>query len=173
MGFLQEQVSTALPWYAVYTNSRHEKRVASLLESREIDCFLPIYKTVRKWQDRRKEVELPLFPGYLFVRMETHARLKVVTVPGLVRIVGFDGRPAPIEESVIESLRTGAWQANRVEPHPYLKIGRRVRVRYGPLQGMQGILVRRKDRFRLVLSIDLIMRSVSVEVDEEDVESLS
>ena len=164
------QTGHAPLWYAIYTSSRHEKRVADLLTNREINCYLPLYRSVRRWQDRRKEVDLPLFPGYLFVQIPLTSRLQVVTVPGVVQIVSFDGKPAPVAESEIESLRLGLSKANGIEPHPYLKVGRRVRVRCGPLTGMQGILIRRKERFRLVLSIDLIMRSVSVELDEADVE---
>jgi len=159
-------------WYAVYTNARHEKRVTEYLGGRLVECYLPSYKSVRRWQDRRKEVELPLFPGYVFVRIAYRSRLQVLTAPGVVQIVSFDGKPAPIRDDEIETLRRGTSSTN-LEPHPYLKVGRRVRVRSGPLSGMEGILIRRKDGFRLVLSIDLIMRSVAIEVDESDVEPVN
>jgi transcription antitermination factor NusG len=160
-------------WYAVYTNARHEKRVTKYLTGRMVECYLPSYKSVRRWQDRRKEVELPLFPGYLFVKIAYRSRLHVVTAPGVVQIVSFDGRPAPIRPAEIEALREGMSRARRCEPHPYLKVGKTVRVRSGPLAGMKGILIRRKEGFRLVLSIELIMRSVAIEVDEADVEAVN
>ena len=159
-----------LQWYAAYTNARHERRVTECLSGRLVECYLPSYRSVRRWQDRRKEIELPLFPGYVFVRIAYRARLQVLTAPGVVQIVSFDGKPAPIQDGEIDALRRGTSCAAGLEPHPYLKVGRRVRVRSGPLSDMEGILLRRKDGFRLVLSIELIMRSVSTEVDEADVE---
>jgi transcription antitermination factor NusG len=159
-------------WYAAYTSARHEKRVTEYLGGRSVECYLPLYKSVRRWQDRRKEVELPLFPGYVFVKIAYRSRLQVLTAPGVARIVSFDGKPAAIRESEIEALRQGLSRTSGFEPHPYLKVGRRVRVRSGPLSGMEGILTRRKDGFRLVLSIELIMRSVAAEVEEADVEPI-
>jgi transcription antitermination factor NusG len=156
-------------WYAVYTNARHEKKVSAYLDGRSVECYLPSYKTVRRWQDRKKEVDLPLFPGYVFVKIAFRSRLQVITAPGVVQIVSFDGKPAPINETEIEHLRQAHSQSARFEPHPYLKVGRRVRVHSGPLSGLEGILVRRKDGFRLVISVELIMRSVAMEVDEADV----
>ena len=111
-----------------------------------------------------------LFPGYVFVHLDLKDRLRVLQVPSVVRFVSFNGHPAPLPDSEIEALNSGLAGGVRAEPHPYLKVGRRVRVKHGPLAGAQGILVRRKDKFRVVLSIDLIMRSVAVEVDEADVE---
>jgi len=160
-------------WYAAYTNARHEKRVTEYLGGRSVECYLPLYKSVRRWQDRRKEVELPLFPGYVFVRIAYRSRLQVLTAPGVVQIVSFDGKPAAIRETEIETLRRGLARTTTFEPHPYLKVGGRVRVRSGPLAGVEGILTRRKDGFRLVLSIELIMRSVATEVDEADVEPVN
>ena len=157
-------------WYAAYTNPRHEKYVAQQMSGHRIDCFLPMYKSVRRWKDRRKELELPLFPGYVFVRIGLKDRLRVLESPGVVQIVSFGGKPVPLPDSEIDVLRHGGITRGRLEPHPYLKIGRRVRVRSGPMAGIEGILTRRKDRFRLVISIDLIMRSVAVEVDEADIE---
>jgi len=157
-------------WYALYTNGRHEKRVAELLSNHQVDCYLPLYRSVRRWRDRRKEVDLPLFPGYVFVRIPWRSRLGVLTVPGVVQFVTFSGKPAPIADSELEALRHGLGCSSGIEPHPYLKAGKRVRVRSGPFAGLNGILVRRKNAYRLVLSIDLIMRSLSVEVDEAEIE---
>jgi len=159
-------------WYATYTIVRHEKQVAQQMSARSLECLVPLYRSVRRWQDRRKEIDLPLFPGYVFVRMRLSERLKVLTIPGAVHIVGFGGQAAPLPDAEIELLR-GRLASARVEPHPYLTAGRRVRVRSGPLSGLEGILVRRRDKFRVVLSIELIMRSVAVEVDEADIEPIS
>ncbi len=127
---------------------------------------------MRRWKDRRKELDLPLFPGYIFVRIALKDRLQVLKVPGVIQFVSFSGKPAPLPESDIESLRNGLVGGYHAEPHPYLKVGKRVRVRNGPFSGMEGILTRRKDKFRVVLSIELIQRSVAVEVDESEVEPL-
>lgn len=156
-------------WYAAYTNARHEKHVAAQMEGRSVTCFLPRYKSVRRWKGRRKELELPLFPGYVFVRMSPQDRVKVLTVPGVIHIVSFSGKPAPLPDAEIEALRERLPENACLQPHPYLTAGRRVRVRSGPVAGLEGILVRRKDKVRVVLSIDLIMRSVAVEVDEADI----
>jgi len=158
-------------WYAAHVCSRHEKQVARQLEERHVSYFLPVYRSVRRWKDRRKELDLVLFPGYVFVHLDLKDRLRVLQVPSVVRFVSFNGRPAALPDAEIEVLVNGLAKGVRAEPHPYLKVGHRVRVKYGPLAGTQGILVRRKDKFRVVLSIDLIMRSVAVEVDEADVEA--
>jgi transcription antitermination factor NusG len=159
-------------WYALYTAPRHEKFVADQINRQGIDCFLPLYRSMRRWKDRRKELALVLFPGYVFVQMALQNRLRVLQLPGAVRLVSFNGQPTPMPEEEIENLRTRLSSGN-VEPHPYLAVGRRVRVRSGPLQGLEGIIVRTKDRCRIVLSIHLIMRSVAVEVDDGDVELIA
>ena len=162
----------AANWYALYTCPRHEKRVAEQMEQRRISCFLPLYRSVRRWKDRRKELELALFPGYVFVQVALKDKLRVLTLPGAVGLVTFNGQPAALPDAEIEGLRQRLSGDRAVEPHPYLQAGRRVRVRSGPMQGLEGIIVRRKDRCRLVFSLDLIRRSVAVEVDEPDVEPL-
>jgi transcription antitermination factor NusG len=162
-----------LNWYALYTCPRHEKCVAKQIEQRSISCFLPVYRSVRRWKDRHKELELALFPGYVFVRLALQDRLRVLQLPSAVRLVSFNGQPAVLPETEIEQLRERLSRGGCVEPHPYLCVGRRVRVRGGPMQGLEGIIVRRKDRCRVVFSLDLIMRSVAVEVDESDVEPVA
>lgn len=159
-------------WYAVYTCSRREKRVAEVLAKRQVEFFLPTYKTVRRWKDRRVTLDLPLFPGYVFTRIKAGDRLRVLEVPGVVRFVCFDGRPQPLPDCDVEALRNGLCMKLKAQPYPYLKVGHRVRIKYGPLQGVEGILVRKKDSLRLVISLDLIMRSVAVEVDAADIEAL-
>jgi transcription antitermination factor NusG len=158
-------------WYALYTFPRHEKRVAEQIEHRRFTSFLPVYRSVRRWKDRRKELELALFPGYVFVCMELKDRLQDLQLPGVVRLVSSNGEPAPIAAEEIEALRSKLSRSQRMEPHPYLRTGRRVRVRTGPMQGLEGIVVRRKDRCRIVFSIDLLKRSVAVELDEADLEA--
>lgn len=164
---------SAVHWYALYTCPRHEKCVAQQIEQRSIACFLPLYRSTRRWKDRRKVLELALFPGYVFVRLAPENRLRVLQLPGAVRLVSFNGQPAALPESEIEQLRDRLARGGRFEPHPYLHVGRRVRVTAGPMQGLEGIVVRRKDRCRVVFSLDLIMRSVAVEIDECDVEPVA
>jgi transcription antitermination factor NusG len=156
-------------WYAAYTCTHHEKRVAQQLDERQVENFLPLYRSVRRWKDRRKELRLALFPNYVFVRMNLKDRLRVLQLPGVVSFVSFGGAPAPLLDGEIETLRQGMVNPMRIAPHPYLKVGRRVYVEHGPFAGTQGILVRRRDGCRVVVSIDLLMRSVAVEVDEADI----
>ncbi len=164
--------SAGKDWYAAYTCARHEKMVARQLEERGVNCFLPLYPSVRRWKDRRKEVELVLFPGYVFVLATSSDRARVLQLPGVVRFVCFQGKPAVLPQSEMEALRNGLAHRLRAEPHPYLKVGRPVEVIAGPMVGARGVLKRKKDKYRLVLSLDLIMRSVAVEVDAADVKSL-
>lgn len=171
-----QQILTTAPkasdWHAVYTHARHEKRVAQHLHERGIEHFLPLYHSVRRWKDRRKELDLVLFPGYVFVRTSQAERLRVLQLPGVVRFVSFNGQPALLAMDDLEALRKGLAEGLQVEHHPYLTVGRRVKVVHGPLTGAQGILVRVKTNWRIVISIDAIMRSVAVEIDEADVAPL-
>jgi len=160
-------------WFALYTCSNHEKRVAAQLEARRIEHFLPLYRSLRRWTDRCARLELPLFPGYLFAHFALPDRLRVLEAPGVVRLVGFDGQPYPLPESDIEALRAGIRSSLRFEPHPYLTVGSRVRLVSGPLAGMQGILLRKKNIYRVVLSLNLIACSAAVEVDASDLERIS
>ena len=159
-------------WYAVHTRARHEKLVAEQLLGNRIEHFLPLYSAVHRWKDRNKCVQIPLFPGYLFVRIDLKNRLQVLRIPGVAEIVQFMGVPAPLPEREMQTLRTGLAANLRAEPFAYLKVGRRIRIRSGVLEGAEGILVRKKSSLRLVLSIDLIMRSVAVEVDAADIEPI-
>lgn len=157
-------------WYAAYTCAHHEKKAAAEILRRGVEAFLPLYRTARRWSDRRVELELPLFQGYVFVHLRLLERLKVLQVPGVVRLVGFGGLPTPLPDEQLDCLRAGLDGCSRVEPHPFLTIGRRVRIKRGPLAGMGGILLRRKGKLRLVVCISLIQRAVSVDADEADVE---
>ena len=170
--------SKALPdlnearWYAAYTRSRHEKTVAEQLRGKGIETFLPLYKTVRRWKNGNHQVQMPLFPGYAFARFALADRLAVLKVPGVVRLVGFNGMPAALEDEEVDGLRQALAGGIAAEPHPYLTAGRRVRITAGPLAGREGILVRRQGTVRVVLSIDLIQRSVLVDVASDELEPL-
>jgi len=155
-------------WYAAYTCANHEKRVREQLQQRSVEHFLPLYESVRRWKDRRVRLHLPLFPGYVFVRLALRERLRVLEIPSVVRLVGFNGYPTALPDDEMEALRCGLGQLNS-QPHPYLTVGRRVRIIRGPLEGREGILIRKKGLLRVVLSVDLILRSVAVEVDATDV----
>src|SRR5438874_12427848 len=146
-------------WYVAYTRANHEKRVAEQLERRAVEYLLPFYTSVRRWKDRRVQLELPLFPGYVFFRLPLRDRLRVLEVPGVVRLVGFNGHPAALPQKEIEALRESIARQLKVEPHPYLTVGRRVRIKSGPLSGLDGILIRRKGTYRVVLSIEMILRA--------------
>jgi len=160
-------------WYAAYTCAQHEKRVAAELRMREVEHFLPLYSSVRRWRDRRVQLELPLFPGYVFVRLALRDRLRVLQIPSVVRLVGFSGQPTPLPDSEIETLRSGLSERLRAEPHPYLTVGRRVRITAGPFAGLEGILKRKKSNLRVVISLELIQRSVAVDIDGADVSALN
>jgi transcription antitermination factor NusG len=160
-------------WYAVYANTRHEKVVATQLGERGVETFLPLYRSWHRWKDRRKLVELALFPGYVFVKIALQEKLRVLQVSGVVHIVSFNGQLAELPEPEINALRNGLENDVYAESHPYLRIGRKVRVVRGPMAGTEGILVRKKDKCRVVLSIDVLMRSVAVEVDASDLQAIA
>jgi len=159
-------------WYALYTCARHEKRVAEQIEQRRLSCFLPLYRSVRRWKDRRKELQLAVFPGYVFVHMPLSSKRQVLEVPGVVQLVSFNGKPAALPADEIEALKSRLSSDAKAEPHPYLRAGKKVRVQRGPLQGLEGVILRRKDRCRLIFSIELIQRSLAIEVDEADLEAI-
>jgi Transcription antiterminator len=157
-------------WYAAYTFANHEKRVKEQLELRLVESLLPLYDSVRRWKDRRVRLQLPLFPSYVFLRLALRDRLQVLQIPGVARLVGFNGTPSALPESEVEALQRIVPAGLQVEPHRYLTVGRRVRVKAGPLAGIQGILVRKRNGDRFVVSVDLIMRSVALEVDALELE---
>jgi transcription antitermination factor NusG len=161
-------------WFAVYTTSRHEKRVAQHLTQREIEYYLPLYRSQRKWSDgSRVTLELPLFPGYLFVRIKSTERSRVLDVPGALAVIGgASGRqPVSLPDEAIEALRTGL-ESRAAEPHPLLTVGQRARIRRGALAGMEGVVLRKKNNFRVILTLEHIQRSIAVEVCGEDLEPI-
>lgn len=155
-------------WYALYTCSRHEKFVQQQLTVRAFESYLPLYKSLRRWNDREAWIDLPLFPGYIFVRMDLNARVRALAVPGVVHIVSFRGQPAALTEEEIQSIQTSV-AARAAEPYPYLAKGKCIQIASGPLKGLKGVVVRRKGRLRAVISIHSIMQSFAVEVDAADV----
>src|SRR5579863_1066893 len=155
-------------WYAARTAPRHEKKVCERLRVREIDSFTPLYTSRKRWRNRMTlNTELPLFPGYVFLQMDFKDRVRALAVPVLGGLVTFGGQPSPVEDAEIEVLK-GQLRHLNAEPHPYIKVGEKVRVRSGPLAGMEGLLTRKKQDYRFVLSMDLIMQSVSVQIDAAD-----
>lgn len=157
-------------WFAAYTQPNHEKTIARQLTERAISHYLPLYESVRQWKDRKVRLEMPLFPGYVFVRICIQKRLSVIQVPSIIRLVGFGSEPAAIPEPELAAIRTCLDHNCRMEPHRLLQVGQRARVTRGALAGIEGILLRRKGIARLVLSVGLIMRAVAVEVEISDVE---
>jgi transcription antitermination factor NusG len=154
-------------WFAAYTNSHHEKRVAWRLEERHIEFFLPLYSARHRWKNGcAMNLDLPLFQNYVFVRIDPRNRVAVLEVPGVLSLVGFGRTLATLPDFEIEALRSAVGE-RRIEPHPYLVIGERVRIKAGPMSGMEGVLLRKKNNFRVVLALDAIMQCVAVEVDAD------
>ncbi len=161
------------PWCAVYTRHQHEKTIGEMLKAKGFEIFLPLYESTRRWKDRQKVLSLPLFPCYVFVRGAHERRLPVLTIPGVHMIISRGERVVTVPEEEIEAIRRTVEGPFSVEPHPFLRCGERVRVVRGSLEGVEGILTRKKNLFRLVLSVDMLAQSVSVEIDAMDVEPLA
>jgi len=161
----QNHASLLPEWYAVYTRSHQERVVKTQLDGRGVENFLPTYEKTSQWKDRKKLIQMPLFPGYLFVKILSVRRLEVLKAYGVVQIVGNSSGPVPIPEDQVASVRTFVEVGLKCDPHPYLKIGKKVRITEGPLEGLQGILVRKKNRSLFVISVEMIQRSVSVELE--------
>lgn len=160
-----ESASTRFPWYALQCWLRKESTIAAQLEGQGFECFLPKYKSVREWSDRKKEVEQPLFPGYLFCRFDYTQRRPVVVTPGVLQVVGCGRTPTPIEDREIEAIQIAVASGVPGQPWPYLEVGEKVRIHTGKLSGLEGILVNFKGNHRVVLSVTLLQRSVALEVD--------
>jgi transcription antitermination factor NusG len=154
-------------WFGLRTRSNYEKTSSLVLESKGYDQYLPLYRTKRRWSDRVVEAELPLFPGYLFCRFDAKQRLPILTTPGVVSILCFGREPAPVPETEIEAIRAVLRSGFPVESCAYLHEGQRIRISRGSLEGIEGILMRKKKDWRIVVSITILQRSVSVEVDRE------
>jgi transcription antitermination factor NusG len=157
-------------WCALHTRHQHEKSVATILATKGFEVFLPTYQTTRRWTDRTKRIRLALFPGYLFLADAADRRIQILSTPGVHSIVKFGSLPAVIPNEEIDAIRRMVESPLGVEPHPFLQEGDFVRIRSGPLEGLEGILSRKKDALRLVLSVKLLGRAASVEVDSSSIE---
>ena len=154
-------------WYAVRVKSNRESIVATGLQQRGFEGFLPSYQTRRVWSDRVKEIQAPLFPGYIFCRLDIDLRLPILQIPGVVSFVEFGRAPMPVEDHEIEALQAIVKSGMPAAPWPFLKTGERVRIERGSLRDMEGLLVEVKNRLRVVVSVSLLQRSVAVEVDRD------
>lgn len=176
-GYLPAAIATGKPladyspnWFAVFTTACHEKRIAWHFEQRQVESFLPLYSVTRRWKNRRTvQLEVPLFPSYIFVRIDRRERVRVLEVPGVLGVVGIKRDLAEIPDLYIDGLREGICR-HKIEPHPYLVVGERVRIIRGPMLGCEGILLRKKNDLRVILTLDMIMRSVAIEVDADHLE---
>ena len=170
---LEKLMGSEPVWWALYTRHQHEKVVAQILTSKGFEVFLPLYESIRRWKDRNKTLALPLFPCYVFIRGGLSRRSLVVTTPGVHMILHHGERVALIPDEEIDAIRRVVDGPFRVEPHPFLKCGERVRVTRGSLEGVEGVLLRKKSLYRLILSVDMLAQSVAVEINASDVEPAS
>jgi transcription antitermination factor NusG len=160
-------------WHVIYTRHQHEKMVAQILSSKGFEVFLPLYAAVHRWKDRDKQLSLPLFPCYVFLKGGIDRRQDIVTTPGMYCFVGSQNRAAVIPPEEMDAIRRAVESPIRVEPHPFLKCGDRVRVKSGALAGVEGILTRKKNLYRLVLSVELLQQAVALDIDAYLVEKVS
>lgn len=159
-------------WYALHTKSRHEKWVDRELRKKGIETFLPLRKITRHWSDRVKQIETPIFSGYLFVHIPLKERLEVLKTSGSIRLISFDSVPVPVPDKELATVRRFVDEEIALDPFPYLSQGDRVYIRSGPFKGVDGFIVRKDKHTRLVISLDLLMQSISVEIDEAVVEKV-
>ena len=172
MATVESQVCDG-PWYALYTRHQHEKMVDQILTNKGFNTFLPLYATTHNWKDRTKALSLPLFPCYIFLKGGIERRLQILTTPGIYGLVSSAGQPAAIPDIEIEAIRRVVESGTRVEAHPFLKCGTWVRVKCGPLTGIEGILVRKKNISRLVLSVEILGTAAAIEVSAFQVEAVN
>jgi len=164
---------TERKWYALYTLSNHEKRVEEHLQMKDVEVFLPVTTVLRRWKNRTTaKLKIPLFPGYVFTHISPSERIRVLEAPSVLWIVGTGKEALPLPDHEIEILRTSL-HLRQVDPYPYLRVGERTRIRSGPLAGLEGVVVRKDDRLRVVLSIDLIRQSIAVHVEADELEPCS
>jgi transcription antitermination factor NusG len=164
--------SASLPWYGIRTKSNQEKLATLFLASKGYAPYLPLYSERRRWSDRTVITERPLFPGYFFCRFDAAQRRGILTTPGIVSVLGFNNQPAPIPSSEIEAVEAVVRSGVLAQPCPFLREGQRIRVTYGSLEGLEGILIRQKTEWRLVVSINMLQRSISVEVNRDCITTL-
>ena len=159
--------STAEQWFAIRVKSRCDKVVSAIARNKGFEEFLPLYECRQRWSDRSKAVEFPLFPGYVFCRLNPQHRMPLLTIPGVLQFVGIGKTPVPIDDEEIIAIQSAIKSGLSAEPWPFLEAGQRVRLEDGPLAGMEGFLVEVRKRFRVVVSVTLLKRSVAVEIDRE------
>ncbi len=164
---MSEHTLSEQKWYALTVPYQHERQTEKALQSKGLETLLPVYRSRRQWSDRVKDVEMPLFAGYVLCHFDLDDRIHVMDTPGVARIVGFGGMPAALEDSEIAVIQHMLLSKLPLAPWPYLKAGDRVRVEHGPMRGQEGTLVRTKDSVHLVINIDVLQRSVAVQVDRE------
>jgi transcription antitermination factor NusG len=169
---LESPTAGNLPWFALQVRTRYESVVANFLEGKGYTSFLPTYKCQRRWSDRIKVTEDPLFPSYLFCRFDPQYRLPILKTPGVIQVVGYDRTPVPIDDGEIQAIQILVQSGFPSQPWPFLTVGERVQIESGPLRGLEGILVALKGKHRLVVSVTLLQRSVAVEMDFGLVRSL-
>jgi transcriptional antiterminator NusG len=162
-----------LPWFAIQVRTRHEVGIAEHLQALGFESFLPLYACKKRWSDRIKQVEAPLFPGYIFCRFNPQNWLPIIKAPGVIQVVGYNRVPVPIEDFEIDAIRTLGMSGLPNQPWPYPKVGDRVRIESGPLRGVEGILVEFKNSHRFIVSVSLLQRSVAVEIDSAHVTAVS
>jgi transcription antitermination factor NusG len=170
---MQMMATDEQTWFALTAKHQHERTVAKLLGAKGFVVFYPTYNEIRRWKDRKKTLELPLFPGYVFFSGALERRVEILSTPGVFSIVAFGDTPAEISAEEIEAIQRATLSHMKLEPHAFLTVGDRVRVTQGPLAGVSGILQRQKDSCRLVLSVELLGRSAAVEIDATIVERTS
>jgi transcription elongation factor/antiterminator RfaH len=160
------------PWYAIRTKSNQERLASSILVSKGYAPYLPAYSERSRWSDRTVITERPLFPGYFFCRFEPKKHMPILTTPGVVSVLGFGSEPAPIPDTEIEAIRVALRSGLGTQPCSFLREGRRIRITRGSLEGLEGILLRQKGEWRLVVSVNMLQRSISVEIDRDWIASL-
>lgn len=165
--FIPAIAAEAIPWHAVRVRSRFEYTTSTILRDKGFEQFLPLYRSRRRWSDRVKEVDMPLFPGYVFCRFDASAPLSILTTPGVVHIVSAGRTPIPVDASEISALQDICCSGLPLQPWPYLEAGRRVSIERGPLAGTDGVVIEMKGRYRLVVSISMLQRSVAAEIDRD------
>ncbi len=162
---ISSESCAALPWFAVRVRPQHERTALRILDAKGYEGFLPSFRVKRRWSDRYKETEFPLFPGYLFCRFDPEFRMPVISTPGVVYIVSTGNVPAAVDDAEVEAVRRMVNSGLRIQGWPYLQAGQRVRIHCGPLHGLEGVLLEVKNETRLVVSVTLLQRSVAAEID--------
>lgn len=160
------------PWFALRVKSRTEKVVSTIARNKGFEEFLPLYQSRRRWSDRFKSIELPLFPGYVFCRLNPEFRLPLLTIPGVMSFVGMGKIPVPIDDAEIAAIQAAIGAGLSAEPYPFLEVGQKVRLAEGPLAGLEGLLVEVRKQQRVAVSVSLLKRSVAIEIDRHWVRPL-